>query len=143
MHQYSRSVHFYEADMMGVVHHSNYFRFLEEARFSWLKAKGLEDLHGAEQGLFFALIHTQLEFISPAKFRDVLLVELQAKFVRARLVFQYKIWLAENPSLNLKQKLLVKGETVHVSVDKLLKPVRPPKLLTQTMENEKWIETWL
>ena len=30
--KYERKINYYETDKMGVVHHSNYIRFLEEAR---------------------------------------------------------------------------------------------------------------
>lgn len=34
---YKRKINYYETDRMGVVHHSNYIRFLEEARCRWLE----------------------------------------------------------------------------------------------------------
>ena len=34
---YRRKINYYETDRMGVVHHSNYIRFLEEARCRWLE----------------------------------------------------------------------------------------------------------
>ncbi len=33
-------VQYYETDKMGVTHHSNYIRFMEEARVAFLKALG-------------------------------------------------------------------------------------------------------
>ena len=33
---YERKINYYETDKMGVVHHSNYIRFLEEARCYWM-----------------------------------------------------------------------------------------------------------
>ncbi len=35
---YERKINYYETDRMGVVHHSNYIRYLEEARTEWLEA---------------------------------------------------------------------------------------------------------
>ena len=35
--KYERKINYYETDRMGVVHHSNYIRFLEEARCRWLE----------------------------------------------------------------------------------------------------------
>ena len=35
--EFAREINYYETDRMGVVHHSNYIRFLEEARCDWLK----------------------------------------------------------------------------------------------------------
>ena len=40
--KYERKINYYETDKMGIVHHSNYIKFLEEARwrikiFLWKK----------------------------------------------------------------------------------------------------------
>ena len=35
---YERKINYYETDKMGIVHHSNYIRFLEEARCRWLES---------------------------------------------------------------------------------------------------------
>ena len=32
---YEHHVKYYETDQMGIVHHSNYIRFMEEARMYW------------------------------------------------------------------------------------------------------------
>mgnify|MGYP004616350157 CR=1 FL=1 len=34
---YERCVHYYETDQMGIVHHSNYIRWFEEARTAYLE----------------------------------------------------------------------------------------------------------
>ena len=49
MIKYSRSVNYYETDQMGIVHHSNYIRYFEEARLHrmdeiGLSYSGLEEL---------------------------------------------------------------------------------------------------
>ena len=33
---YLRQPHYYETDQMGIIHHSNYIRWFEEARVDWL-----------------------------------------------------------------------------------------------------------
>ena len=38
---YERTINYYETDKMGVVHHSNYIRFLEEARCYFLLCFGM------------------------------------------------------------------------------------------------------
>ena len=38
---YEREINYYETDKMGIVHHSNYIRFLEEARCRWLRELGI------------------------------------------------------------------------------------------------------
>ena len=39
--KYVRKINYYETDRMGIVHHSNYIRFLEESRCRWLEEMGL------------------------------------------------------------------------------------------------------
>ena len=34
---YLRKINYYETDKMGITHHSNYIRFMEEARIYFLK----------------------------------------------------------------------------------------------------------
>ena len=38
---FERKVNYYETDKMGVVHHSNYIRYMEESRCSWLENIGM------------------------------------------------------------------------------------------------------
>ena len=34
---YTHRVQYYETDQMGIVHHSNYIRWFEEARIDWMR----------------------------------------------------------------------------------------------------------
>lgn len=38
---FERKINYYETDRMGGVHHSNYVRYLEEARCEWLQKEGI------------------------------------------------------------------------------------------------------
>ncbi|MCH5274108.1 MAG: acyl-CoA thioesterase [Lachnospiraceae bacterium] len=40
MRQYEHKVQYYETDKMGIVHHSNYIRWMEEARVDFLEQIG-------------------------------------------------------------------------------------------------------
>ena len=40
MEQYKHTVHYYETDRMGVTHHSNYIRWMEEARIDFFDRLG-------------------------------------------------------------------------------------------------------
>ena len=41
MYIFERKINYYETDKMGIVHHSNYIRFFEEARCRLLEDSGL------------------------------------------------------------------------------------------------------
>lgn len=40
MSKYIHRVNYYETDKMGITHHSNYMRFMEEARMNFLSEIG-------------------------------------------------------------------------------------------------------
>ena len=40
MAKYIHKVQYYETDKMGLTHHSNYIRWMEEARVAWLEELG-------------------------------------------------------------------------------------------------------
>ena len=53
MWSFKRQVNYYETDRMGVVHHSNYLRYLEEARYVWMEEMGLPYPEFEKQGVRF------------------------------------------------------------------------------------------
>ena len=40
MRYYERKINYYETDQMAIVHHSNYIRYFEEARVSFMEQAG-------------------------------------------------------------------------------------------------------
>ena len=51
--KYIHKVQYYETDKMGITHHSNYIRFLEEARNSYLEDIGFSYKKLEEEKLYF------------------------------------------------------------------------------------------
>ena len=135
MYIYKHLVQFYETDLMGIVHHANYLRFFEEARVGWAHHHGILDYQKPESAAYFAVLETQVRHLRPAKFGDKLEVHTQAKNEKAKFLFEYKLFRGN--------ELLAECRTVHVSLDKELKIIKPPTELKNTMEKTPWIETWL
>ena len=40
MFTYTRKANYYETDKMGIIHHSNYIRWMEEARIEFMEQLG-------------------------------------------------------------------------------------------------------
>jgi acyl-CoA thioester hydrolase len=135
MFVHRHKVQFYETDLMGIVHHSNYLRFYEEARVAWAHAKNLLDYQRPESASHFAVYETAVKHAKPAFFGDDLEIEVQAQQEGIRIVFQYR--------MKARGQLLSVAKTVHVSLDKNLKLMRLPEAYTKILESEKWTETWL
>lgn len=53
---YQRPVNYYETDQMGIVHHSNYVRWFEEARTNLLRQAHLDYAELEQMGIFTAIL---------------------------------------------------------------------------------------
>ena len=51
MYEYERVVKYYETDQMGVVHHSNYIWWFEEARVEFMRNGGISYRAMEEEGI--------------------------------------------------------------------------------------------
>ena len=69
---FQHRVQFYETDTMGVVHHTNYLRFCEEARVAWAHSAGLIDYQKPESASHFAVLETRVQHLKPSFFGDIL-----------------------------------------------------------------------
>ncbi|MBR5925204.1 MAG: acyl-CoA thioesterase [Bacteroidales bacterium] len=67
-------VRYYEADPMGIVHHSNYLRYFECARDEMIASWGYGIEKCQEDGIVFPVVSTQLRFHASAKIGDTLRV---------------------------------------------------------------------
>ena len=66
-------VYYEDTDSGGVVYYANYLRFMERARTEWMRTLGFEqDRLLRDTGLLFAVRSASLEFLSPARFNDLL-----------------------------------------------------------------------
>ena len=70
MTPYSRSVHYYETDMMGVVHHANYIHWMEEARIDFMDRLGFPYAAMEEKGIVSPVKAVSCEYKNPCTFGD-------------------------------------------------------------------------
>jgi acyl-CoA thioester hydrolase len=75
--RYSRRVHFYETDAQGVVHHSNYFRYFEEARGELLRSMGFPYSTLRERGLEVVLLEARCEWKRPLFYDEEFAIEIE------------------------------------------------------------------
>ena len=77
-----RRIEFYETDMAGIVHFSNYFRFMEASEHAFFRSLGFT-LHREEEGKMsgWARVRASCEYRLPLHYMDEIEVELA---VRAR-----------------------------------------------------------
>ncbi len=90
MFVYSRKVHYHETDQMGVVHHANYPKWMEEARVAFLDQLGVSYRAMEAAGVFSPVVSLSVEYKRPARFDDEVEVRLEiAKYTGVRLEVGY------------------------------------------------------
>lgn len=73
-----RSVTFAETDLAGVMHFSNYFRWMEEVEHAWMRSLGMSVVqpHGGDT-ISWPRVHVSCEYFAPARFEDEFELKLQ------------------------------------------------------------------
>jgi YbgC/YbaW family acyl-CoA thioester hydrolase len=83
----TRLVEFADTDMAGIVHFSNFFRFMEAAEVEFLRSRGLS-VHMGWEGLTFGFprVSASCDYVRPARFEDVLTVAVRVENVGSKSV---------------------------------------------------------
>lgn len=131
-------VRYYETDLMEVVHHSNYLRFVEEARVEWLRHKNLMQYHYPAVNVTLAVLETQVRHLKPAYLEDELEIHMQVRMEGLKIRFQYAIYSGRYGS-----QPICTAETWHIPLNENFKVCRLPDGLSAALEKETWTETWL
>ena len=119
---YHRSINYYETDQMGIVHHSNYIRFFEEARLFRLKRAGLDYRGLEEMGIIIPVTFAECNYLLPLHFEDeVEIVTKLTKYNGIKMELTYEIYLEGT------EQLCTTGRTGHCFLDHELKPIRMKK----------------
>ncbi|TYP72286.1 acyl-CoA thioesterase [Aquimarina intermedia] len=115
-------VRYSETDQMGVVHHSNYAKYLEIARIDWISQLGFSYKSMEDDGVMLPVFTLAFKFKKSAFFDDVLTVKtILKKIPTFRIQFEYQIY-------NQKEELLTTASTDLVFVDaKTRKPMLCPQ----------------
>jgi acyl-CoA thioester hydrolase len=112
-------VPFYETDAMGVVHHSNYVRYLELVRIRWLDEHDQPYRDYVAQGFHYATTHVAVDYHRSAAYDDVLDVEVWLEELRgASLRMAYRLACGD--------QLIASAVTEHALVDENGRPRRIP-----------------
>jgi acyl-CoA thioester hydrolase len=92
MHNFSCRVYYEDTDLAGIVYYANYLKFIERARSEWVRGLGVDQTVMKQKGIVFAVRRVEADYISPAKFDDVLNVEtLVVAKTPARLVLEQRV----------------------------------------------------
>ena len=70
MKEYKHKVQYYETDKMGITHHSNYIRMMEEARVDFFDSIGLRYDECEKMGIMSPVLSVNCKYKKPTSFPD-------------------------------------------------------------------------
>jgi acyl-CoA thioester hydrolase len=117
-------VRYVETDQMGVVHHSNYYHWFEEARGDFLSVTGYTYADIENEGLLFPLVESNCKYIVGAKYGDTVIIQTWiSELGKAKMAFEYNVIRKSD------NKIISKGKTVHGFVNKDFRIININKIL--------------
>ena len=68
---YRRKAQYHETDQMGIIHHSNYVKWMEEARIDFMKELGVGYGEVEKRGIVSPVAGVSVSYKKPVLFEDV------------------------------------------------------------------------
>lgn len=121
---YERAVNYYETDMMGVVHHSNYIRYFEEARIAFLEAIGLPYKRLEDNGIISPVLTINCDYKRMVQFGETVLIKVNLlEYNGIRMKVAYEV------SDKATGKITTRGVSSHCFLTNSGKPVSLKKVM--------------
>jgi acyl-CoA thioester hydrolase len=118
--RHQHRVTYSECTVGNHIYYARYLNLLEEARGELVRAMGTTVLQLQEQDFIFPVVEVHLKYKAPARYDDLLTIELWlTELGRVRVNFGYRL-------LNQHNVVLLEGETWHVCTGLNEKPKRAP-----------------
>lgn len=116
---YTRRVGYVDTDQMGVVHHSVYVVYFEEARLAYLREAGLPYRDLEERGILLPVVELRVRYRRPARLEDLLAIHVRVEDLhRHAFTLSYRIFREET--------LLVEGWTKLAAMNREGRLIRLP-----------------
>jgi acyl-CoA thioester hydrolase len=117
---------------MGTVHHSNYAKYYETARWELFRSIGVSYHSVEEAGYMLPVIRMEFRFIKTANYDALLTVKTTLKSIKGvRIRFSYQLYNEQNELIN-------EAETELAFVRKVnWKPCGAPDFIIQAIENNQ------
>ena len=90
MYTYTHKVAYYETDKMGLTHHSNYIRWMEEARVDMFEKAGAPYDALEEKGVYSPVTRVEVDYVKSTTYPDTVTIETKiTEFRGVRLKVSY------------------------------------------------------
>ncbi len=115
---FTRKINYYETDMMGIVHHSNYIRYLEEARCAWLESMDIPMKEIEKRGYTIPTIEVNCKYKKHVTCGDVIAIGIKvSEFNGVRMTVKYDVINTQNG------ETVIDASTKHCFTNRELRPI--------------------
>ena len=122
MSRYIHKVKYYETDKMGITHHSNYIRFMEEARMNFLSELGYPMKRLEAEGITSPVISVSCEYKKTTTYDDSIEIEVTlVKYTGVKLSLSYVMKNVDT------EAVVAVGASSHCFIDKNGMPIAVKK----------------
>jgi YbgC/YbaW family acyl-CoA thioester hydrolase len=134
--QLTRRIEFSETDMAGIMHFSNFFRFMEAAEHAFFRSLGFSVvLSRSGFEVHLPRVHAECDYLAPVRFEDELLIHLLVEKKGTRsLGYRFRFFRMDGA---VRQEI-ARGRLVVVSTevneDGTMKTVSLPKALADKID---------
>ncbi len=126
--RHTHRVSYAECTVGNHIYHARYLDLLEAARGEFLRALGPTVLELQERDCIFPVIEAKLRYKFPARYDDLLTIEVWVTAVeKIRVNFAHRI-------VNQNGRLILEAETFHVCTGLDEKPKRLPEELAEKLK---------
>jgi acyl-CoA thioester hydrolase len=132
----TRRVEFSETDMAGIMHFSNFFRFMEAAEGAFFRSLGYSVVL-SRNGLAVGLprVHAECDYMAPLRFEDEVLVHLLVEKKGTRsLTYQFRFYHLHGSALAPVARGRLTAVCVARRKDKSMRAVTLPQALAQRIQ---------
>lgn len=89
---YRRRANYYETDQMGIVHHSNYIRWMEEARLDYMSQTGMNYADVEKLGILIPVVKVSCEYKNSIYYNEIFTIRTKmVRFNGVNLDYSYEI----------------------------------------------------
>ena len=97
---YQHLAKYYETDQMGIIHHSNYIRWFEEARIDYMNQIGLTYKKMEDEGIISPVLEVNCQYLNMMYFDDLATIKVSVTdYTGVRFAFKYEIYNQNNKVL--------------------------------------------
>ena len=100
-HEYKFRVTYPDTDKMGTMHHANYVKYYEAARWELLRSIGVPYVTIEDEGVMCPVIRMNFKFIKSTPYDELLTVKTTLKAMKGvRMWFNYHLYNEKNELIN-------------------------------------------